>query len=452
MLIKNRQLILMMVFILFGVKAMYAQDSLRLSLNEARKLALERNTMIRNSEIDMRSAEKKIWETTAIGLPHFDAKAAYSFIPKVPTLPASFFGSNGSGGSSSNPNEVIELGVKHSITYDFTVSQLIFNGAYLVGLQASKTYHNLSKENLEKTVLDINEVVTNTYQMIQLAEESHRILNQNLQNVEKTLYEIKEMNKQGFVEKTDVDQLEVTSNTIRNALNQIESNLDMAYRLLKIQLGVEEKVNIKLTDAIGSSEVLTTTTEALINQPFNLEQNVDYKILTSSETLAKLDYKREMTNSLPVIAGFYNHQEKWNRPLFDFAPKNVIGINLSLPIFSSGQRSAAVFQKKLAFEKATNTKVYVANSTLMQATQFRNDLRLKLDKYQIQKKSKELSDEIYQRTLEKYKQGISSSMDLLTTQNQYLTNLTNYYQSIYDLEGAKSKLEKLYNINQNIKK
>jgi len=87
----------------------------------------------------------------------------------------------------------------------------------------------------------------------------------------------------------------------------------------------------------------------------------------------------------------------------------------------------------------------------MQAIQYRNDLSVKLEKYQIQKKNKDLSDEIYQRTLEKYKQGISTSMDLLTTQNQYLTNLTNYYQSIYDLEGAKTKLEKLYNINQNIK-
>jgi outer membrane protein len=449
MLIKNRQLILMIVLLIWGVKSVHAQDTLRLSLDEARRMALEKNTMIRNSQIDMRSAEKKIWETTAIGMPHLDGKAAYTYLPVVPSLPASIFGGSTSGGSSS---EVIPLAVKNSITYDLTVSQLIFNGAYIIGLQAAKEYHNYSKENVEKTVLDINETVVNTYNMILIAEESRKILNQNLINVEKTLYEITEMNKQGFLEKTDVDQLEVTANTIRNALNQIASNLDVAYRLLKIQLGIEEKVNIALTDTIGTSEFLNSSALALIDQPFNLDQNVDYKILSSSELLAKLDYKREMSNSLPVIAGFYVHEGKWNRPEFDFAPKDMFGINLTLPIFSSGQRSAAVFQKRLTWDKATNTKNYVANSTLMQAAQYRNDLNLKLDKYQIQKKSKELSDEIYQRTLEKYKQGVSSSMDLLTTQNQYLTNLTNYYQSIYDLEGAKSKLEKLYNINQNFKR
>ena len=449
MLIKNRQLILTIVVLFFGIKTIEAQDTLRLSLLDARRLALDKNTIIRNSEIDLKIAEKKIWETTAIGLPHVDGKAAYSFIPVVPSLPASVFG--GTGGTSTDSNEVIPLGVKNSITYDLTVSQLIFNGSYIVGLQAAKAYHNLSKENLEKAMLDINESVTNTYYMILIAEESRKILNQNLQNVEKTLYEIKEMNKQGFVEVTDVDQLELTANTIRNAMNQIDSNLDVAYRLLKIQLGTEEKVKVVLTDTIGSSETITANAEDLINHLFDLDKNIDYKILKSGELLAKLDYKREMTNSLPTISGFYDHQEKWNRPVFDFSPKDVFGINVTLPIFSSGQRSAAVFQKKLALDKATNTKLYAANSTLMQSEQYRNDLKLKLDKYLIQKKSKELSEVIYQRTLEKYKEGVSSSIDLLTSQNQYLNNLTNYYQSIYDLEGSKSKLEKLYNINQNIK-
>lgn len=441
----NYRLILIMILLLFGINAVKAQDTLRLSLYDARRMAMERNTNIINSKIDVKMAEKKIRETTAIGLPHIDGKGAYTYIPKVPTLPASVFGMGGEG-------ETIALGVKNSVTFDFTVSQLLFNGSYLVGLQAAKVYHEYSKENYEKSALDINEAVINTYLMVQVGEESRKILSQNLQNVQKTLFEVTEMNKQGFLEKTDVDQLELTANTIRNALNQIASNLDVGYRLLKIQLGIDEKINVILSDSIRNNDLLITSSNALLNEGFNLDRNVDYKLLNTAERLAKLDFRREQTNSLPSIAGFYNHQEKINRPIFDFSPKDVFGVNLTLPIFSSGQRSSAVFQKRLALEKATNTKLYVANSTLMQATQLRNDLQLKLDKYQVQKKSKELADEIYNRTLEKYRQGISSSMDLLTSQNQYLTNLTNYYQSIYDLEGAQTKLEKLYNINQEIKK
>jgi outer membrane protein TolC len=132
--------------------------------------------------------------------------------------------------------------------------------------------------------------------------------------------------------------------------------------------------------------------------------------------------------------------------------KDVIGINVSLPIFSSGQRMAVVSQKKLAISKMDNTKQLVYNNLMMQADQLQTDLKLKYEKYEIQEKSLALSDEIYQRTLEKYKNGVSSSMDLTTTQNQYLASLSSYYQSIYDLVVARTKLEKLYNINQEIDK
>ena len=446
MLLKKCQIILLILFSVGVAGISKAQDTLHLSLNDALQMAQKNNLNIRNSQLDLKIAQKKIWETVAIGLPHIDGTAKYQFMPKVATLPASTFDPTAPEGA------VIELGVKQNIVYDLTVSQLIFNGAYLIGLKASKVYYNLSEESLEKALLEINESVTNTYYMILVGEESRRILMANLKNVDKTFEDIKEMYKQGFVEKTDADQLELTANTIRNAVSQIDNNLSMANKLLKIHLGVAENANVTLTDQLGMDEPQVVKMKALANEPFILDKNVDFKLLTTSELLAKYDYKREVTNSLPTISAYYDHQEKWKTPAFDFAPKDVIGITLSLPIFSSGQRFATVSQKKMALEKATNNKQYVGNTLLMQSSQYQNDLRTKLEKFQIQKKSKELADNIYQRTLEKYKQGISSSQELMTIQNQYLNNLTDYYQGIYDVVGAKTKLEKLYNINQKITK
>lgn len=446
MFLKKCQMLLFILLSFGGVKVIAAQDTLRLSLNDALRIAQDKNLNIKNSELDLKMAQKKIWETIAIGLPHVDGTAKYQLIPKVPTLPASNFDPNAA------ENAVIELGVKQNIVYDLSVSQLIFNGSYLIGLKASKVYYNLSEQSLEKSMLELNESVTNTYFMILVGEESRKVLKANLENVSKTYADIKEMYKQGFVEKTDVDQLDLTANTITNAIFQIDNNLEMGKRLLKIHLGLADQTGIILTDPLGMEENQVSKLNALAHEPFNIEKNVDFKLLTTAELLAKYDYKREITNSLPSVAAFYNHQEKWKTPIFDFAPKNVFGINLSLPIFSSGQRSAMVSQKRMAYEKATNNKLYVGNTLLMQSDQYRNDLRTKLDKFQIQKKSMELSDNIYQRTLEKYKQGISSSMELMTIQNQYLNNLNNYYQGIYDVVSARTKIEKLFNINQKISK
>ena len=467
---QNRILLLASIF-LGGTMVSVAQQTEKLSLDEAIKKALKNNTNIINSKLDLKIAQKKIWETTAMGLPHIDAKAAYQHLFVVPTInfPGTQLSSNhvpidpttGIGTISSlqlasgeniylnnvagNP---IELGIKDNVTADITVSQLIFSGAYIVGLQATKVYYNLAKQNDEKTRLDVVETVVNTYHMLQLAEESRNILVQNLENIDKTLGEIKEMNKQGFVEATDVDQLEVTANNVRNIMNQIDTNLDLGYRLLKIQVGMSDSTTVNLTDKTESGDSLTSSSAQLISEHFNIDSNVDYQLIKSSVSASKLDLELSQSKFLPTISGFYNHNEQLKKSSFNFAPRDLVGINLSLPIFSSGERLAAVSQKRMLVEKAQNTREFVSKSILMQGSQYQNDVKLKLEKYLNQKKSKELSDVIYQRTLEKYKQGMASSMDLMNSQNQYLTNMTSYFQCIYDLQIAKSKLEKLFNINQ----
>lgn len=468
---KQTQSLLLAVMILAGTLFSFAQETEKLTLNESIKKALQNNTNIRNSQLDLKIAKKKIWEITAMGLPHVDLKSSYQYLFVVPTL--NFPGTQLSktqvpidentglgtiselqleSGENIYLNNVagppIELGVKNNITADLTVSQLIFSGSYIVGLQATKVYYNLAKQNDEKTRLDVIETVVNTYHMLQLAEESRKILTQNLENINKTLFEITEMNKQGFLEKTDVDQLEVTANSVKNVMSQIESNLDMGYRLMKIQLGMEDSTKIELTDQMESNDSLIESSMHLTAEQFIIENNTEYKLIQSSEKVAKLELNLSKSNFLPTITGFYNHNEQLNTSAFNFAPRDLVGINLSLPIFSSGERMSQVSQKRMAYEKAQNTREFVSKSILMQASQYQNDVKLKLEKYLNQKKSKELSDDIYQRTMEKYKQGMASSMDLMTSQNQFLTNLTEYYQSIYDLQGAKSKLEKLFNINQ----
>ena len=429
---KRYLILITTILLLFGNYKSDAQDSLRLSLQDARRIALENNTNIRNSALDLEIARKKIWETTAIGLPHLDSKAAYQFLPTVPTLPAGSFGEG---------SPAVSLGVKNNVTFDVTASQLIFNGSYLVGLRAMKTLFQQANESNEKIIQDVNESVINTYYLILVGEESIINLQQNLDNVQKTALEIKEMNKQGFVEKTDVDQLDLTANNLMNAMNQVKGNLDIAYRLFKIILGLDINAKVRLTDQLAATSSIPETVTTLVAESFNIEKNIDFRLINTATDITKLEFQNAVAAYMPVVSGFYQHTDKTNKPAFDFSVKDVLGVNLSLPIFSSGQRMAVVSQKKLAIAKMENNKKLVYNNLMMQADQFQTDLKLKYEKYEIQKKSLALSDEIYQRTLEKYRNGVSTSIDLTTTQNQYLNGLTNYYQSIYDLVTSKTKLE-----------
>jgi outer membrane protein TolC len=432
-----------------------AQEKRSFSLAEAQRYALENNTSVRNAALDVKIAQKKIWETTAIGLPQVTAKGQYQNIFTVPMVSfgPSFDPTKLPDGvnltradilSAYSDGEPIPLGVKENSTLDITVSQLIFSGSYIVGLQASRVYAQLSNQTLEKTKNDVLESVTTTYCMILVGEESRRILNENLQIVEKTLYEINEMYGQGFVEKTDADQLKVTANTLRNTLNSVERNIQVAYNLMQVQLGTPDSVKIALSDSLPAV-IAALNIDPLVAEQFLLDNSPEYQLLGTAEDLARLDYKREKWEFLPTVAAAYVRTEKANAPAFDFSPKDVLAIQATLPIFTSGQRLAKLSQKKMALEQARNNRDYIGENLRLQASQSRFDLLSKNESFKNQKMSMELSREIYDRTLEKYRQGVASSMDLMNSQNQYLLSLSNYYQSVFDVVQAQAKLEKLLN-------
>ncbi len=441
--------------ILLWVGQAKAQDTLRLSLDQAVKFALQNNTDIRNALLDLQSANRKIWETTAIGLPQVSAKAQYSNIFKVPEVS---FGSFLDPGLLPTDRPLtaqdianayvqappVKLGVKESTTIDLSVSQLLFNGSYIVGLQASKIYYQLSDQNVQRTRLEVASSVRDNYAMLLVAAENIKILRQTRDNVEKLLEETREYHRQGFVEQTDVDQLEVTRNNLGNSLRQVESAFDIGLRMLKIQLGVEAGKELVLTDSLPAL-INFQSIEQSLAQTFDPQRSIYYQLLETRERLARLDLNREKTDYLPSVAAFYNHQEKTKRPEFDFQPKDVLGLSVQWSLFTSGQRMARVAQKKLELEKTRNLKDFQTRALQVQARQLADQLAVKRDAYYNNQKNLQLAQQIYQRSLIKYREGVGSSLDLTVNQNQYLNALSGFYQSVFDLISAHNQLDKILN-------
>ncbi|HAQ65859.1 MAG TPA: hypothetical protein DCR43_08430 [Bacteroidales bacterium] len=431
------------------------QQAKQFSLEQAQRYALENNTSIRNAMLDVKIAQKKIWETTAIGLPQVTAKGQYQNIFKVPMvsfgmsfdptlLPATGNLTKDDILNAYAMGPAMPLGVKENTTLDITFSQLLFSGSYIVGLQASRVYAQLSNQTLQKSKNDVIESVTTTYCMILVGEESRAILKDNLSVVEKTLYEIDEMYGQGFVEKTDVDQLRVTANNLRNSLSSLERSILVAYNLMQVQMGTPDSVRISLTDSLPGV-IASLNIEPLVAEQFILNNSPEYQLVGTAEQLARLDYKREKWEFLPTVSAAFVHNEKAKTPEFDFSPKNVLAIQATMPIFTSGSRLARLSQKKMALEQARNNRDYVSESLKLAASQAQYDLLSQNETFKNQKLSMELSRDIYNRTLEKYRQGVAASLDLMNTQNQYLSSLSNYYQSVFNVVQSKAKLEKILN-------
>lgn len=432
-----------------------------LSLQQAQEYAISNNANIKNSALDIEIARKKINEITSIGLPQINAQADYMHLFKVPELAFGgyyYLATDLPGGTpitsdditnnqvylGYTPTDPIPLGVKDNVTLDLTVSQLIFSGEYLVGLQATKVFYQISEQSMQKTELDLKEAVSNSYHLVLVLGQTYEILKQSYDNLGKTLIEMRSMNEQGFIENTDVDQIELTTLNLENGLNSLNRQLDASTLLLKFQLGMPFDTPLSLTDSLENL-ANDLPLDVLISEKFDINKNITYQILQTQESLAELSLKREKTTYLPTLAAFYRHQEKLNTPEFDFNPKDVFGLTMNIPIFASGGKNSKVNQRKLELEKVINTKDNVANGLELEFTNSRNELVSAYDKYLNDKKNIELTQRVYNKTLIKFKEGLSTSLDLTNVQNQYLTAQSNYFNAVYTLITAKNKLDKLTN-------
>ncbi len=451
--------ILTLIFLPYIITAQENTEALSLSVSEAMEYAINQNLSLKNVRLDIDKADKRVWETTAIGLPQINGKVEYQHIPgDIPT--ASFTDSSTLqlyqlifdelttlGSTYDFPTleagEPFELGVKNSTTYSVTVSQLIFSGEYIIGLQAAKAYLKISELNYEKEERDLKANVLTNYASILILKDNLKTVTASIENMESLVKETKALSEQGFLESTDADQLQINLNTLVNAKNTIERQISIAYAFFKIILGTDLNQELILTDNLDN--VYNQIIEKENSAGFDVTNNIDYKMMDNQVKLNELLYKREQSKYLPTLAAYYNYQDKTNKSSFDFTINHIIGVTLDVPIFTSFQRNALVQQAKIDHSKSINEKTLVEQNLTTQTQQLRYNFYNNLEKYQISVQNVELSKRVFDNNSIKYKQGMVSSMDLTQANNTYLQAETDKINALYELIQTKIELEKILN-------
>jgi len=463
---KHQFLIPIIFIVLLPFCTLAQEDStLNLTLKDAQEYAVINNLNMENARLDIEAAEKKVWETTAIGLPQINGSVDYQHIPgelptasftdsssmqlydyiftALQTLEAQHSGVNIGEVPSMDAGEPFTLGVKNSTTYGATVSQLIFSGEYLVGLQASKTYLQISKLSHEKQEIELRSNVLNSYVSILVLQNNLKIINSSIENMQILVNETKQMSNQGFLESTDVDQLQITLNSLINSQKTVQRQVEISYMLFKIVLGAD------LTTAINLTQDLPSVYDQIVERPvkteFDITNNVDYKMLDNQVKVSELSLKREKTKYLPTISAFYSYTDKTNKASFDFTINHIIGVNASVPIFSSFQRNAQVQQAKIEYEKTLNNQTLLERNLNIQAQQLRFNFESALEKYIVADQNVDLSKRVFENTSQKYKQGMVSSMDLTQANNTYLQTESDKINALMELIKTKIELEKILN-------
>ena len=444
-----KQTFLIILIVTFSLSKLQAQiDSIgidstvvhRLSLDDATDYAVEHNYQNQNSAIEIEIAKKQIWETTAIGLPQVSAAVDYQNMVQIPTqlIPGDFVGQPGT-------QIPVQFGQQHSLTGSITATQLIFSGEYIVGLQAAQIFLELSKQGYSKSTKTIKEMVTRSYYMALVVDESIKILDETNRNMVALLHDIEESHRLGFVEDIDVDQLKLTKQNTENTILSLQNQKNYTRRLLKFQLGINYNDSIVLADTLGNFIENLDFEEILYNE-FDLNKNIDFKLIQTQEGLAMLNLKREKSNYLPQLSAFLSHSQASYSNNFSeigdkWYPSTIIGLKLNIPIFNSGMKRSRVQQKKLTLKQTQNSKLEIEQNLKLSVEQKKNDFIDAKNSFENQKESMELSKRIKDKTEVKYKKGVASGNDLMIAQNQYLTALNAYYNSLNQLLVVKASLE-----------
>ncbi|MCK5032701.1 MAG: TolC family protein, partial [Calditrichia bacterium] len=370
----------------------------------------------------------------------------YNNFFEIPTmlLPGEFFDKPGT-------YIPVKFGVRHNATAGVTVTQLIFSGSYIVGLQASNVFLDLTEQNNKRSEMDVAQAVTQTYYLVLLVEENQKILERSFENLMKIHYEVNESYKEGFVEETEVKQLQISVTQLENSLITLSQQIDVSYKLLKLQMGIDIDKNIVLTEKL--EDILQNVSiSSLIKSEFDLKKNVEFQLIQSQERLSELSLKNEWSKFFPTIAAFGTYQYNAQRDRFNFFNQNkdwfntgIIGLRIDVPIFNSGSKFFKVQQSQIEFKQAQNNLRKATQGLLLQFSKTQSELKSAYLNYQNNKNNMELAKEIFDITLEKYKEGLSSNLELIQIHNQYLTAQSDYFNSMSDLLNSKNSLDRLLN-------
>ncbi len=414
------------------------------SLKQAVDYAITHQVQVKNSQIDLQNASAKINEIKAMGLPQVNGSLALTnnIVLQRAFIPAKIFNPAAAEG------ELIaaKFGVDNSGFASVGLSQLVFDGSYLLGLKATSVYKDLAVKSVTQSKQQVAENVTKAYYGILVNEKRMGLLSLNLARLDTLLKETRELNKQGFVEKIDVQRLDVQANNLRTELDNVNRLQELSYSLLKFQMGYPIEEPIKVTESLEKIELATFNTNTA--SEFSYANRIEYSILQTQENLAELDLKSIKAGYLPrlVLNANYGYNAGANafgdlvsKPWFDNA---AVTVALQIPIFDGFSKKYKAVQSANNLQKVRQSYGLLKSSIDLQRSQASITMKNALESMKEQKANLDLANEISRVTRVKYQQGVGSNLEVLNAESSIKESQANYFTALYNALIAKVEVEK----------
>lgn len=418
------------------------------SLKDAEEFGVNNNEKVKNALLDIEIAKKKVWETTAIGLPQVSAEGQFQQLLDIPVqvVDATLFN------PMAEPGEVLEFraGQEFSTSLAFNASQLLFDGSYIVGLQFSKFFQKMSATAADNTKQQVRAMVREAYYNVLVANENLDLMDSILVSTKSLWEKTKIYAETGIIAQEEADQLSIAYNRVQATKSNAERQANVALNLLKLQMGYDFDQPLELTESL--SEVLD---QLKSNSPLlddsDVKNNANFVLLEQQSQLDEYSLKNEKAAYLPSVGAFFTHSQNAFRNEFDFFqdkpwyPTTIWGVSMKIPIASSGQRVMRVQQAEIKLEQDQNNLENLEQSLQFQELQLKTSFQSAVEMVELEKANVDLAKRVYNRAIIRNETGVVSALEVTQLQNQFLQAEGNYIMAVMEMLSIKVQLDKLYN-------
>ena len=420
------------IFIVF-ITDLFSQD-MELTLEQCIDLAIENNENLKNAKLEEKISKALSREYLSVGLPqiNFDGGLKYNHdVPKSLIDISRFM-----PGVPEGTEQEVSFGQDYDGRVDLFINQMIFNGSYFVGLSAAKELVKLSKKLTRRNEIDIVETVQKAYYTVLNTKKRIDLVNSNLDRLQNLLNEMKQLYENGFIEKLDVDRIQVAYNNLKSEKIKADRLYKLSNEILNFQVGLPVGTEVKL---IGN------LSEDIVNQfqynisDFDYSNRIEYSILKTDKNLKFYDLKNNRTQYLPQVYANYNYGYNTASSNYNLFFENdrwksfgTLGLKVIIPIFDGFLKRSKINQSKFKIEQIENQMLFLERSINLQINQSIANYENTKESLKISKKNLELAQNVYNSTEIKYREGVGSNLELIDSNNSLKTAQNQYYNSLYE--------------------
>ncbi len=457
--------------VLFNLLAvgLSGQDGVvKMSLEEAINYASTKSMEIKNAQINIADAEQQIYERRASGLPQITGAVTFQRYLQIPVqpLPEDFnifglfgralavdlrdqlsdetvngldqaFSSNGSDNS-----EGIAFFRKNNLTASINLDAMVFDGSYFVALQAARAYRAYTEKEFATKKREVENAVMDAYLPLLLIRENQELLDKNIANLSKLLFETQELYKAGFAEQLDVDRLELSEANLKIERENLDRQRELALTVLKYTIGFPLDQDLDVTDELESLSV--SVDNNMLVDAVDPMRRPEINLLDQAITLNELNIKVNQSGYLPNLRAFGALQRQYQGDTFKdgfWAPGAYVGLTLNVPIFDGMYKKSQIQRARLNLELIKNQREDMGRAIELEVSNARTNYLNALKKLDSQQQNLDLAQRIYDTTQIKYREGVGSSVEVTQAEQSLYTTQGNYLQGLYELVSAKLKLE-----------